>query len=232
MFSLRKILSLSVFIISSLICLSHASTQIENFKQTIKFTLNGNLKVENKNGKISIEGWDKSEVYIEAEKRVNAESDEDAAEIMKQLKIEIEKNGDEISIYTQYPFWNDGFWGGIFGKEISAGVNYKIFVPKNCNVNAKSTNGALYIFEINGETELSTTNGKINAKSLKGYVNARTTNGSLKIELEQVNKNKEMEFITTNGSVTLYLPESINCNILAKTTNGSIRTDFPLEVEG
>ena len=230
---LKNKLAISFLLILISFAVSHATTLEETFKKSLPLKSGGRVEVENVNGNITVESWDKSEVYIEAEKRVRAGSREDAERFMEALKIEIEQRDNEIIIITRHPRKvHDGFWDWVFGDNVSAEVSYKINVPKECDVEATSTNGGVYVSNIEGTIRLRTTNGKINAEALKGLVSARTTNGSVNVELTEVRSAEEMEFKTTNGSVTLYIPNSIDCDVEAKTTNGSIKTDFPLEVRG
>lgn len=230
---LKNRFPISLLVILMSIATSHASTLEETFKKSLPLKPGGRVEVENVNGNITIESWDKSEVYIEAQKRVRAGSREDAERFMEALKIEIEQKDNEIVIITRHPRKGyGGFLDWVFGDNASAEVSYKINVPKECNVEVTSTNGGIYVSNIEGTIRLRTTNGKIDAEALKGLVSARTTNGSVNIELMEVASAEEMEFMTTNGSVTLYIPNSVDCDVEAKTTNGSIKTDFPLEVRG
>lgn len=41
-----------------------------------------------------------------------------------------------------------------------------------------------------------------------------------------------MEFLTTNGSVTVLLPKDINADLKAKTNNGTIYTEYPITMVG
>lgn len=211
----------------------HASTLEETFKKSFPLQPGGRVEVENVNGNITIESWDKNEVYVEAEKHVRAGDRQDAERVMEALKIEIEQRDNEIIIITRHPRkGHGGFWDWVFGENVSAEVSYKISVPKKCDLEATSTNGGVYVSNVEGTIRLRTTNGKIDAAALKGLVSARTTNGSVKVEIKEVTSAEEMEFLTTNGSVTLYIPSNIDCDVRAKTTNGSIKSDFPLEVRG
>ena len=230
---LKTYLIVSLMFIAFAFTVSYATTLEETFKKSIPLKSGGKLEVENLNGNISIESWDKEEVYIEAEKQVRAGDRKDAERFMEELKVQVEERDNAIVITTKYPHkGNGGFWDWVFGDNVSSSVSYTIRVPKKCDVEATSTNGGVYVNYVEGNIRLRTTNGKISAEGLKGLVSARTTNGSVKVELDEVKVDEEMEFLTTNGSVTLYFPNNINCNVNAKTTNGSIKTDFPLEVQG
>ena len=50
--------------------------------------------------------------------------------------------------------------------------------------------------------------------------------------VKAVSDNEQMEFRTTNGNVTAYLPRSLRANIDAGTTNGNIEADFPIQIQG
>lgn len=229
----RNVLNAALTSLILFFTLGSAATVEETFKKNIPFQPGGRIEIENVNGNITIEGWDKNEVYIEAEKRIKASDRSDAERLLKQLSIEIEELDNEIRITTSYPHRRGGgFLDLIFGGNISASVTYRIRVPNSSNIEATSTNGGVSVTQVQGKIRLRTTNGNISADNLKGLVSARTTNGSVNVELKEVTSNEEMEFLTTNGNITVNIPESIDCEVRARTTNGSIRTDFPLEVLG
>lgn len=232
-FLLHNKLRISLLLIFISIGTVHAATLEETFKKSFEFQPGGRVEVENINGNITIESWDKNEVHIEAEKRVRAGDRKDAERIMEALSIDIDRKDNEIIITTRHPRkGHGGFWDWVFGENVSTEVTYRIHVPERCDLEATSTNGGVYVSNVEGTIRLRTTNGKIDAQGLKGLVSARTTNGSVNVELKEVTSAEEMEFLTTNGSVTLYIPNNIDCDVRAKTTNGSIKTDFPLEVRG
>ncbi len=230
---LKNRFGISFLLLATAMSVCQAATLEETFKKSIAFQPGGKLEVENVNGSITVESWNRNEVYVEAEKRVKAGDRRKAEKLMEELKIEIEERDNEIVIITKHPRRGHGdFWDWVFGDNVSSSVSYTIRVPQKCDVEATSTNGGLYINDIEGKFRLRTTNGKITAEALKGLVSARTTNGSVKVELKEVAVEEEMEFLTTNGSVTIYIPNNIDCDVRAKTTNGSIKTDFPMEVHG
>lgn len=205
----------------------------EVFKRQLSLNDGGRITLKNTNGKITIQGWDQSLVDLEAIKRVQTDDDERAAQIMEKLEIEIEESGDEVYIRTRLPNENGGgFLSWIFGGHFSASVDYSLKVPQNCRLAVENTNGSIQISDFSGELKIKTTNGKIRGESLRGEMELHTTNGSIEAELSQVVANGELEFGTTNGSVNLHLPADSHFHFSGRTVNGSIKTDFPLTVEG
>jgi hypothetical protein len=96
------------------------------------------------------------------------------------------------------------------------------------DIEAHSTNGKIDIENANGFVSGRTTNGKIDVKS-EGVKNLTTTNGKIKAEIKKIKENIEIR--TTNGSVKLHLPSSLNAVLELSVTNGEIDVDdIPLEI--
>ena len=223
-----------LFIITSL-CLStviSADTIQETVKRQIAFQPNGEFMLENINGHIIVEGWDKDEVFIEAIKQVRAGKRSKAERFMEELQVEIEESRGRIEVRTITPRRSGGFFSWLSGNNINFSVKYKVYVPHNTHLDLESTNGAVTIREVNGELELRSTNGRITAEEVGGEVEGHTTNGSIEIDMVRFGDVKELELTTTNGGIKLYLPAESGFELRASTTNGSVRTDFPLKTYG
>lgn len=206
----------------------------ETFKKNIPVNDATRLTVENRNGSIDVKSWDKDEVEVIAYKKVNADNREAAVRLMEDLKVVIHERGDEIEVITEYPNTrnkNDGgFWSWVMGKSGNVGysVSYEIHVPEKFDLNLESTNGRIEVANCNGRMRLQTTNGKIIADRVSGSIRCNTTNGSINASLVEVLEDEEMNFLSTNGSIKVYLPGSINADVRAQTTNGSINCDLPI----
>ncbi len=209
---------------------SNAATVEEVFTKQISFQQGGYLELDNSNGGVEVQSWDKNEVEIKAYKKVRAGSSGQAEELMQELKIEVVQTATEIKIETITPQTmkkDGGFFNWLFnGDNNSFSVEYELKVPKSIDLNIKTTNGKIYCQQIKGRLRLNSTNGKITAREIEGLVRSKTTNGSLDIELLSVPPDEEINFSTTNGSITLRLPENYGAEVNLKTTNGHIDSDF------
>jgi hypothetical protein len=204
-----------------------AETAHEQIEETFAFAAGNRLSVTNTNGDIFIEPWDREEALIIAKKRVKTRRG-DPQEALDELRVEIDADGGGIEIDTYYPSWKK-----LFGwSEVSASVDYDIKVPRRANLNVRTTNGEVEIEGIEGEIRLRSTNGGLTVSDAAGSVSAGTTNGAIQVELDSVDAASEMEFETTNGGIRLYLPSNIQASLSARTTNGTIETDFPVTVSG
>jgi len=227
-----KFLHIILTLLITIVTLGQSRTLEETMKKSIDFKSGGQVTLKNVNGKVVVEGWDKNEVYVEAIKRVEARSEEDAQKIMEHLEIEIEESDGEIYIRTRTPNKNSGFWDWAFGDGVSVSVRYTIQVPHDCDLQIKSTNGSVEAANVKGNIKLESTNGKIRAHDIAGELQAYTTNGSIRAEMSSIDPKGEMDLTTTNGSIKLYLPQDAAFEVKAKTSNGSIDSDFPMAVNG
>ncbi|MCU0642763.1 MAG: DUF4097 family beta strand repeat-containing protein [bacterium] len=211
-----------------------ADTHTREFKKVLDFQSNGMIEVKTTNGNIEITSWDKNAVEIRAEIKVKANSRREAEQLLDKVEILIDKNGDRIAIEPDYPRkqGGDGFIDWIFGSGSSVVVNFTIRVPKESDLNLRSTNGRVFVSEVNGELTMKTTNGGIEAEGIQGSATGSTTNGSIALQANQFQNDDSIALHTTNGSIRLTLSSSIKANIKASTVNGSIRTDFPVTVSG
>jgi len=215
--------------------LANATEIREKFEKTYALRFGGEFILENTNGSVDVEAWDKSEVKLEALKIVKAQSRRDAKEFMKRVKIRVERNRNRIQIKTEYPKrqGDSGFLSWMFGgKKPQVTVRYTLRVPQEVDLDIETVNGAISVRDVEGEIDLHTTNGHIEADALSGTITAATVNGGIEVELEDLARNDEVRLKTVNGSVVAYFPHDLNADMEANTVNGSIRTDYPLKVRG
>ena len=172
------------------------------------------------NGGISVEGWDRDEIQIQA--RVNVwtrDGEDDAVEITS--KIQIDTDG---TIHATGPKQrNREGWS----------VSYRIMVPKESNLDLETNNGGISVTDVEGEIEAEAMNGGMSLTRLAGDVKAHTTNGGLDVELGGERwKGDGLDATTTNGGVTLEIPKNYNAELETGTVNGSVHVDFPITVQG
>ena len=189
------------------------------FDRTVAFEPNGTFRLDNVNGKVRVEPWDRPEVRIEAEKAASNE------EYLEEIKIEVEAERDRVVVRTRYP--RLGLFGGGHGM-----VEYLIHLPAQARVEVKTVNGSVEVDGLTGPVRASTVNGAVRITETSGEVDASTVNGSIRAEYPKLKGEGRHSFSTTNGSVTVYLPSDAGGEVEASTVNGSIHTDFPPAISG
>ena len=205
-----------------------AATIEETFDQTYNVQTGALLSLANTNGRITIHAWDQPRVRIRAHKQVRASGDA-AKQAMAELKIEVTPSGGGLRVVTRYPKRGDsGFFGWMFGQDVSASVIYDVTVPRAMSLDIEDTNGAVEVSDVRGSHKIGTTNGHITLARCGGDVDAETTNGGINAELLEVTPGKAVRLETTNGRISLAAPPTLAASIDAANTNGSINTELPV----
>jgi DUF4097 and DUF4098 domain-containing protein YvlB len=103
-------------------------------------------------------------------------------------------------------------------------------VPRSSDLDLETSNGGITVKDVKGELDLHSSNGGLSLEDVAGSVRARTTNGGITATFTGERAEGDgIELSTTNGSIELSLPKRFSGELNARTVNGSIRSDFPLE---
>jgi hypothetical protein len=173
------------------------------------------------NGGIHVEGWDRNEIHVRAIVRGNArESDARAREIAGQVRVEAGSG----RVYATGPeaMRREG-WS----------VSYRINVPRKNDLDLNASNGGITIIGVNGNLRFDTNNGGVRLTDVGGRVSGNTRNGGLNVALGGNRWDGEgLDVETSNGGVTVAIPEGYNAEFETRTSNGGLRIDFPITVQG
>ena len=172
------------------------------------------------NGGVSIKGWERNEILVRARIQAAAPTEAEAKELAKQIRIETAGS----KIFASGPAnRNDHWWS----------VSYEVFVPLRSNLSLKTTNGGISIADVSGRLEFSALNGGVNLRHVGGSVRGSTTNGGLNVELSGNRWDGEaLDVNTTNGGVSISVPEDYSAHLETGTVNGRLSIDFPVTVQG
>lgn len=173
------------------------------------------------NGSIRVRGWDGDSVRITARLQANANSDDDARSMLKEIRIVT----DDRSVRADGPSrsrYHEG-WA----------ASYVVWVPRRFDLSLEAMNGALGVEGVSGRLDLRTVNGSVALTDVGGDVHARTQNGSLSLQLAGRGwEGAGLDAETQNGSVRVAIPDNYAAQLETGTVNGSIHTDFPVTVQG
>jgi DUF4097 and DUF4098 domain-containing protein YvlB len=172
------------------------------------------------NGGVSVKGWERKEILVRARIQTAGPSEADANELARQISIETAGS----KIFASGPTNRTNH---------SWSVSYEIFVPRRSNLSLKTNNGGISITDVNGRLEFSALNGGVNLKRVGGTVRGGTTNGGLNVELSGERWDGEaLDVKTTNGGVSMSIPENYSAHLETGTVNGHLSIDFPVTVQG
>ncbi|HEV8134881.1 MAG TPA: hypothetical protein VGP85_09405 [Pyrinomonadaceae bacterium] len=172
------------------------------------------------NGGVSVKGWDQAQILVRAQVQTGAPNAGEAEQLARQIRIETGGN----KIYANGPEnQRDYHWS----------VSYEVFVPRHSDLSLETHNGGIAISEVNGRIDFNALNGGVVLRKCGGSVHGTTTNGGLVIELGGDHWDGEtLDVRTTNGGVSMSVPENYSANLQTGTVNGGISVDFPVTVQG
>jgi DUF4097 and DUF4098 domain-containing protein YvlB len=188
----------------------------KEFNQSYPLQAGGTFELQNVNGTVEVQGWDRDVVEVHAVKTAKLrESD------LERVSIEVNASAGNVAIATRYP-QNEG---------VEVAVEYTIHVPHGAKVEHLGTvNGTLLIAGVDEVEELRTVNGNIEVYGADSTVRARTTNGNVRLELSHVHGVSGTIAETTNGSVLLALPADSQADLEARCLNGNFLSELPVEM--
>ncbi len=189
----------------------------KEFNQTYPLQPGGSFELQNVNGTVEVEGWDRDTIEIRAVKTAkHRESD------LELVSIDVDAKPSAVSVSTRYP-QNEG---------VEVAVEYKVHVPHCAHVEHLGTvNGTLRVSGIETVEDLRTVNGNIEVYEGGGSVHAHTTNGNVHLELLHVQDKNGAVAETTNGSVLLAVPADTQADLETRCLNGNFFSELPVAFE-
>jgi hypothetical protein len=186
----------------------------KEFNQSFPLQPGGTFELQNVNGTVDVQGWDRDVVEVHAVKTAKQkESDLD------RVSIEVDARPDAVSIATRYP-QNEG---------VEVAVEYTIHVPHGARLEHIGTvNGTLRISGVENVEDIHTVNGNVEVFEAGGSVHARTTNGNVRLELARVQDKTGASAETTNGSLVLAVPADVQAEVEARCLNGNFYSELPI----
>jgi hypothetical protein len=172
------------------------------------------------NGGVRVFGSSRRDVLVRARIQANARTEERAEEIAREIRIRT----DGGRIYAEGPETERREWWS---------VSYEVEVPSRSNLDLRAMNGGISVVDVSGVLRLETMNGGIHLESVGGDVVAETTNGGMNVLLDGDRwQGKGLDAVTTNGGVTVRIPDGYSAHLETGTVNGGIDIDFPVTVQG
>jgi hypothetical protein len=110
-------------------------------------------------------------------------------------------------------------------------VDFSVRLPRLVRLGATTVNGAVRIAGATAPLVAVTVNGAVDAETAAGPVQAVSVNGGVRARMLAFGDTGDVSLFTVNGS-TAELPARLDADVEARTVNGSIQTDYPLEVTG
>jgi hypothetical protein len=179
----------------------------------------GRLTVDpGKNGGVTVRGWLRNDVSIRSRIETWGRSVGEASALAGLVRVDA--SAGQVKSFGPDPQGDSG-WS----------VSYEIFVPQMTDLSTTSLNGGVDFSDVRGRIEFETKNGGVRLMRVAGDVKGQTQNGGIQVELTgRTWDGGQFDARTSNGGVTITMPENYSAHIQTETVNGAIDSDFPLPV--
>ncbi len=182
----------------------------------------GTLVMDEIRGNVTIRAWNKNEVLIKEEKRMDIFSKSEAEIAMEKSEAGIKQEGNRITVSG--PGFNRSWINSKFQITLPAGFSCDIktkggsidIAGLSGDVNASTGGGSVTLADIESNVDVSTGGGSISVKNVGGNVDVSTGGGSVNV----LGSGKNVDISTGGGSVTVKGAKGENVDI--STGGGSI----------
>ena len=204
---------------------------------------NSTVRAQTNYGSITVKGADVADCAVVAKIVVQSPVEAEVAELMQQVKIELEQAGDVLTVKADKP---------ILKKNRSIGISYTITVPTQTNLECKTCYGSLDFSDIAGDIVANTSYGSIECKNTIGKMQLDTSYGNVDCEevlandlkistsygdinvicSQKTSSGMKVSARTSYGSINFDSPTGFAGSVNLETSHGSISTDLPVTVKG
>ena len=177
----------------------------------------GKLAVENVQGGVWVEGWDRAEVEVKVAKTTWGSSDR-----LDDVRIAIDFGDHSLRFRTLYPQDLDE----------PIRVDYRLRVPRQVRLQGLRTlQGDILVRDVEGVVDARTLKGNIEQVNVAGPLVASTLAGNIAVSLRALPEAQApLVLDTLNGNVDLLLPPRPNADLELTAVSGRIEGNYLFEV--
>jgi len=211
-------------------------------KRTVEKTFTvqpgGALKVQTSGGDIRVLTGSGNEVKVTALERIKAGSDAQADEMLKELDLRMEQQGDNVTAVAKYDKKGGWHWGST-----PVSVSFTVVVPSRYNVDLNTSGGDIQLESINGQARLRTSGGDLKIDRVEGEVDGGTSGGNIVLregtakvrlstsggDIHVDRAGGEADLSTSGGGIVI---KSVLGRLTASTSGGDIKASIEGALKG
>ncbi|MFN7971712.1 MAG: hypothetical protein U0166_05115 [Acidobacteriota bacterium] len=185
------------------------------------------------NGDIRARTSTDQKLHVKARKVATGSDPALVDKALERVKIEVKKVKDRLTVSTDVPadVKGGGLWSTLFGKDVTVTVHYEILVPEGSYLELATVNGDIDCLGLADELKVKGVNGSVSVAGHGAPITAETVNGSLSVEIVRALPSGKVRLSTVNGAIDLEMSKATRGTIKVDSLNGSIQTDFPVQVQ-
>ncbi len=217
----------------------------------------GGLRIHNSNGRTRVTGEERADIEVTAYKTARASSERAAEELLDEMELAFTEGVEGLDHLVEIPRRRHRRGAANLCIRVPRGMRISVHAVNGRvdiegirgDVEVKSSNGSANITEVTGDVQVATSNAKVHCACNRGRLRARSSNGKIEIEnhcgavdastsngviraqLDTLGK-EGIHLATSNGRITLDLPDPVDADVDIRVDNGLIRNDRVLNRGG
>ena len=173
------------------------------------------LRLVGISGSVSVTGSANTTIVrITGKRRVEAESLSDANDCLKQLQVNVQDLGNEVSVETVQPKDTQGR---------NYIIDYVVVLPQTFRVQVTDVTGAVSVDSISNTVVVNSVTGSVTLNRILGNSTASLVTGAIDGRVTMPT-NGAVDFSTITGTISLRIPTVTSAQLTASVTTGSIVT--------
>ncbi len=213
-------------------CGSSASLERREFTEEAPLDQPTSLHIENRNGKVTVTGWDRDKMEVKA---VVLGPDESR---LADCRLSVTSDGDALRLKVLWP-------GG--KQEDDERSNLRISLPVGGSLTAiENSNGMVRVGDLENDLDIHTSNGRVEVNGHQGTVKVRTSNGEISCRdiqgsfdgetsndfVKLMGVQKDVRIRTSNGRVEVLCYPTCTGRLDIKSSNASMQVTVGREQVG
>jgi hypothetical protein len=186
------------------------------------------LEVDNVFGSVKVTVHDARTVEVAATRITFARDPADAELAAREVTLDLREENGTVRAYVDGPFRDcrDGRRRAWTRRDYTVRYEFAIEVPRDVTVALRTVNdGDIEVRGVARGFDLENVNGAIEAVDVAGPGRAHTVNGDVRVTFRE-NPPAASSFASVNGDIAVSLRPGLGADLLLKTFNGNVFTDF------
>jgi len=191
------------------------SVMAQDFQRSYAVSAGGHVRIGNVSGDVIVTGYNGDTIIVRGFKEGR---DRD------RVQVEDLSTGDRVDVRVKYPD----------NCNCDASIRFEVNVPRSVGYNfdrLASVSGEVEVTAITGQLKAESVSGNVLIKDVVGQVSASSVSGNVNVEIARIEGAGSMKFSAVSGNVNVRAPANLDADIEMSTVSGSLKTDFPIEVQ-
>lgn len=151
---------------------------VRTVEKTFAVQPGGDFSGLTQGGDIKVTSGDVAEVHVVAKQTFRVDSDKEADALLAEMVFRLEQQGNSVIAESRYEKKATNWFG--VGSKVS--VSYTVTVPREFNLDLRTSGGDIEVGSIKGTVKARTSGGDLKFAKIDGSVDGHTSGGNIQLE--------------------------------------------------